>query len=60
MNKTKDCIRCSCNRIAEVESNGKYLCWEAYLPDEPMKWKVRYPHDNKPRHEREGNEEAND
>jgi hypothetical protein len=48
-------VLCSCGRIAElVERNtDKPLCWEAYLLDEPMKWQLRYPRDQEPRHERE-------
>jgi hypothetical protein len=44
------CQKDNCNRIAEVEVDGVWLCWEAYLPDDPIRWKVKYPHDQEPRH----------
>jgi len=35
--------KCKCGRIAEVDVNGKFMCWELYLIDEPVKWKAKYP-----------------
>jgi len=42
---------CTCGRIAATETTkGEFVCWEKYLPDDPIKWKDKYPRDSKPRH----------
>ncbi len=48
--KTKKEYLCKCGRLAEVEVNGKCICWELYLIDNPLHWKVKYP-GQKPRHQ---------
>ena len=44
--------RCSCGRIAEVEVDGKWLCFEAWIPDDRIRWESIYKDDKEPRHEK--------
>ena len=48
--------RCSCGRIAEVDVDGKWLCFEAWIPEDRIRWQEKYKKELKePRHERKEN-----
>ena len=49
MSKSKS-YKCDCGRLAEVEVNGEFVCWEKYLISDPTIWKSKYPRDPKARH----------